>query len=245
MKASDRCAFAICGLLLLVPMASGLAASPVLLSSQREIQDAPANLARIHMPDLPLKDYPLLSRFTNISRVYFHPNRGDGANDEKLEALASLNFEHLIEVGLVKCPLVTDRGLLALSKIKSLQSLALHGTSVTDGGLETISAKMTLKVVGLAGCTNITVQGLLRLTESDTLEDIGISFDGRTQADVMRLIAAFRRVKTFTIVDPKGAVDDAAVQKAAKAKSVRIVLLAFGPLEAHQGITPRPWSRNR
>jgi len=87
------------------------------------------------------------------------------------------------------CPLVTDKGIESLSRIPTLERLGLRQMSITDAACETMVKKMHLRNVNMPGCTNVTVDGLLKLAQSETMESLGFSAGKMTQQDLIRLIS--------------------------------------------------------
>src|SRR5258706_9165854 len=110
----------------------GFGRHPEPLSHRKEILAAKSTLDSIDIWKLPLEDYPLLKKFAGVKRIWLSSREGTFVTDESLRALANLNFTNLLYINLNNCRLVTDNGIRALSKIKSLKELQLEGTAITD-----------------------------------------------------------------------------------------------------------------
>jgi hypothetical protein len=190
----------------------------------------------IAIPDLPIRDYPLLAKFQQLKSIQFYKEGRSGATDAKLEALAAVRLPELREIELIAARSVTDKGIQALSKIISLKSLSLEGTSITDRACEIIASKMHLGGINVANCSNITSYGLLSLATSDSLKEISFSAGQLTQADIVRLISAFKRITWCEIVDPLERFDKEALLKLGNEKGIQIVLKKTGALQDLSGV---------
>ncbi|MEQ8790271.1 MAG: hypothetical protein RIC55_28505 [Pirellulaceae bacterium] len=102
----------------------------------------------------------VLPRLEELRVVYLSST---GVSDRGLAHLAQL--EHLEEINLSQCKGVTDSGMNALRKSKSLTQLNLTGTRVGDAGLKTLAAMPQLKELYLHG-TLVTEQGVKQLRTS-------------------------------------------------------------------------------
>lgn len=216
---------------------------PEPLTSGRDIARASAETDNIFIAKLPIEDYPALVKFTKLKRVSFHTREGTGADDQKLLALSRVGFTNLFDVDLLHCPRVTDGGIGYLAQLPALRYLQLEGTSISDSGCGILAKKPSVTGVNVAYCTNVTTSGLIQLAHSPTLDELGFSFAGLTQADVLRIVSELGHAKWCEIVDPKGEIDDGVVKKTGAAKGVKIVLQAQGALPTLLGEQPRPWSR--
>lgn len=203
------------GLLLSIAcMSAGFGKYPTALSSSQDIRRAPSDVERIIIGLLPVKDYPLLSKFERLKDVDFYTLDGTGANDDKLRELSKLKLDNLEGISLLNCPAVTDEGIRHLSKIPSLKHIQLEGTSITDEALKIMASKMNLTGINVANCTNLTKQGLLIIAASETLVTFTFSVDTLTQEDVVRLISEFgKNVKWPAVVDREGKLDAAALKR--------------------------------
>jgi len=114
---------------------------------------------------------------------------------------------------------ITDRGIEALARIPTVHSLGLEGASITDAGLELIASRMQPHGVNVASCSNITINGLLKLVRTDTLKDIGFSADHLATADVVRLLESAQNLERLEITGPSAHLDKGAIYKAAGAKA--------------------------
>src|SRR5205085_8244326 len=111
------------------------------------------------------------------------------------------------DVILLNCPSVTDKGLIALTDISSIEFLQLEGTSITDTALEVLAEKLKLTAINVSNCSRVTIKGLLALVGSDRLEGIDFSVNDMSQSDVLELISRFKNVKDCFIIDPLGKMD--------------------------------------
>jgi hypothetical protein len=77
--------------------------------------------------------------------------------------------------------------------------------------------------VNLVGATNVTVSGLLKLAQSDSMMDIGFSAEKLTQDDLLQIIRAVRHITRISLVEPSdGQLDAPALQQAAQAKNIEL-----------------------
>ncbi|HAO80244.1 MAG TPA: hypothetical protein DCQ92_15005 [Verrucomicrobia subdivision 3 bacterium] len=185
----------------------------------------------IDVRDLPAKDFPYLAKFKKLRQISFYSPKGTGGTDEKLIALSIQTFTSLQNVDLLNCPLVTDEGIAALTNLPSIKGFQLEGTSITDAACETMATKMRLDGVNVANCTNITINGLMKLIQSETINEISFSSDNLTGDDVMRLIDAFKRINWCEIVDQKAKLDAKAVAEKAKQRGIKIFVRPDGALQ--------------
>jgi hypothetical protein len=81
----------------------------------------------------------------------------------------------------------------------------------------------------------------LELARSETLDELGFSFRGLTQDDVIRIIGELQHAKWCTIVDPDGELDADTLKRAGAERGIKIVLHAQGALRTFLGERPRPW----
>lgn len=173
--------------------------------------------------ELRIEDFPALSAIHALYTVYFE---GHGTTDEKLKALAQLQFTNLTAVVFTDCPLVTDKGIEYLSQIPTLEGLGLRQMSITDAACETMAAKMRLLDVNMPNCTNVTVNGLLKLARSETMESLSFSVGKMTQNDLMQIISTaapqLGRMDIDMDGSSEGRLDFPALRQAAKAKKIRL-----------------------
>ena len=199
--------------------------------TERDIQRARSNLDEIDIRNLALKDYPLLSKFTGVKRIRVSSIEGTSATDEKLKALGALNLTNIIDISLLNCQLVTDEGIRALAKIRSVKMLQLEGTAITDAALEIMASQMRLTGVNVANCSGVTAKGLKALTSSDTLQEFGFSADNVTQDEVMNLIASFKKVTWCSIVDLSNKLDSNALRIKGAERKIHVAVTPTGSLQ--------------
>ena len=169
------------------------------------------------------EDFPALARIHALSTVYFY---GQGATDEQLKALAQLRFTNLGCVVFTDCPRVTDQGIEYLSQIPTMERFGLRRMSITDAACETMAAKMHLLEVNMPDCTNVTVNGMLKMVRSESMESIGFSAGRMTQEDLFQIISTAGPQLGRMGIDMDGALegrlDFPALRQAAKAKKIRL-----------------------
>ncbi|MEC7839151.1 MAG: hypothetical protein VX777_03830, partial [Chlamydiota bacterium] len=99
--------------------------------------------------------------------------------------------EHLPELNqlLIRSAIITDAGLVHISKLTSLNSLDLSDCQqITDAGLEHLSKLTSLKSLDLLFCTVITGAGLEHLSKLLSLKSLGLSLNGSiTEAGLAHL----------------------------------------------------------
>ena len=204
---------------------------PEHLSNKKEIRVAKPALTSIDIRNLPLEDYPLLSKFTNLKNIYMTSWGNSFVTDEKLKALADIGFTNLTYIGLNNCQLVTDKGITALSKIQSLKELSLEGTAITDAACIQMASPMSLTMIVVANCDGITKMGLSALAKSASLQEISFSADKLTQDEVLALLDSFRNVTWCEIIDPKNKLDSNAIKAKGAEKKIHVTLRPTGALQ--------------
>jgi hypothetical protein len=175
--------------------ATGCGHYPSHLTSRLDIERTSRSETHVTVSGLSTEDFAALSKFQNLYEIDLE----GGGTDSQLEALARNGFSNLTEVVLTECPQVTDRGISALLRVSTLKGLGLRGTSVSDGGCRIIASQMKLSDVNLPNCPQVTAKGLLALAQSETIEVLGFSLDHLTQADLIQIINAARRVDQIEI----------------------------------------------
>jgi len=71
-------------------------------------------------------------------------------------------------------PQITDETLVTLGTLPSLESLALHNTAVTEGGLEHLRQSSTLEYLDLTWCEEIREEWRREFTSREELLEAGI-----------------------------------------------------------------------
>lgn len=208
---------------------------PRCLSSRQEVELAASNLEDIDIRNLPLEDYPRLTKFVRLKRLQLYSINGDSATDEKLEALAGIGFTNLVDINLLNGRLITDRGIRALATIASLQELQLEGTSITDDALRMLCAKPGFRGVNVANCRGVSLTGLKIICQCEHFDEVSFSADGLSQFDVRGLLEQMAgSVKWCGIVDRDLRLDETALQVLASKKDFRLVISAKGALQYMQ-----------
>jgi hypothetical protein len=99
-------------------------------------------------------------------------------------ALTSLRY-----IGLDCVPLITDDGLLELSKFSQLSTIKLsHDARITDEGLKNLSILTKLETLDLNSCTAITSEGLSHLSKVKTLQSLEIPRCAGVRDDGLRFL---------------------------------------------------------
>jgi len=209
--------------------------TPERLSTRRDIQKAKPGVEDIDIWNLPIQDYPLLAKFKSVKQIGLDCSEGTFATDEKLKALAALSLTNVTDIILTNCRLITDKGIRALSKIRSLKGLGLEGTSITDAALKTMASEMQLSGVNVANCDGLTMTGLRTLATSKTLKEISFSADKLTQDEVLEPINLFRNITWCGIVDPHNKLDVKTIKEKGVEKNIRIVVMKTGALQDTYG----------
>jgi hypothetical protein len=204
---------------------------PARLSTSRDIKGAKPDVESIDIEKLPIEDYPSLAKFTRVKNVMLDSQEGTFATDKNLKALAALDLTNLTGIVMVNCRLITDDGILALARIRSLKGLELEGTAITDAACEVMGAQMRLTGINVANCNGVTLKGLKALTTSSTLKDVVFSAEKLTQEEVLDLVASFKNVTRFEIVDPHLKLDAKAIKKMGTERGIVILVRNTGALQ--------------
>lgn len=208
---------------------------PARLSSAHDIKRAKRTADDIDIWKLPLKDFPLLAKFTKVESISFNCREGTFATDEKLKALAGLGLTNLAVITLLNCRLITDAGIEALSHINALTGLELEGTAITDKACQIIASQMGLTNINIANCPGVTLRGLKLLAASEKLNEISFSADKLTQDEVLSLIGSFKNVVWCQIVDPQLKLDEKLLKAKGGARNMLIVYSQTGALQDSYG----------
>jgi len=210
---------------------AGFLTAPLFHSSAAELKLPPEiiitseSTTHVHavISDLPVQKIPELTKIHALFTVYF---TGRGATDEKLKALTQLRFTNLACVVFTDCHLVTDRGIEHLAQIPTLDRLGLRQMSVTDAACDTMARRMRLTGVNMPGCTNVTVNGLLKMAQSETMESLGFSVGQMTQEDLLRLIRTagpkVNRMDIEMIPSAESRLAFPALREAGEAKGIKL-----------------------
>ncbi len=222
------------GILVLVAAACGT--YPAWLSTARQVRFARPGVEVIGVSCLPLRDFPLLAKFTRARGVIFDSRRGTFATDAKLKALASVGLTNVAWISMTNCRLITDAGIRALVRMPSLTGLGLEGTSITDAACTVMALQMRLTGVNVANCYRITLRGITDLTRSKTIRDISFSLGRIAPEQVLHLIGAATSITHWEIVDPQHRLDAMAIEAMAARKKTQVLVRATGALQDMYGI---------
>jgi hypothetical protein len=232
--------------------AAGCGKYPVSLRTRSDVSRASAATDDIWLL-LPVEDYTSLAKFRELKTVRFPVLNEPPCTDEKLAALAGLDVPNIRDVSFYS-NWVTDKGILSLARMPSLQGLSIHdapkvtdasleslaqltsleslvlaGSSITDVGCELLAARSRVKWVDVHNCPKVTLSGLLKLVGSSTIEHVSFSADHLTTADIVKLINASRQVKELYIHNPSGEFNAAAIERAAMVKSMQVLKVIRSP----------------
>jgi hypothetical protein len=210
---------------------------PERLSNKTDIWLASRSATDIDIWNLPIGDYPLLRKFTNVEDILLDSEEGTFATNEKLKALSELGFTNLGGISILNGRLITDDGIIALSGIHSLKGLALEGTAITDVSCEVMASRMHLAQLNVANCPGITPKGLQTLAASVSLQGFVFSADKLTQEEVLNLIASFKNVTSCGIVDPQSKLDVAIINAKCAERKIHVWIKTTGALQELYGIT--------
>jgi hypothetical protein len=228
---------AILALIAPILFAMGCRDYPERLSNKTDISRASSSAKAIDIWKLPIGDYPLLRKFTNVEDILLDSEEGTFATDEKLKALSKLGFTNLLGISIFNGRLITDDGISALSGIHSLHGLALEGTAITDVSCGLMASRMHLAQLNVANCQGITLNGLKTLAASVSLQGFEFSADKLTQEQVLNLIASFKNVTSCVIVDPDSKLDIATITAKCAEKKIHVAIKKTGALQEIYGIT--------
>ncbi len=176
--------------------------------------------------NLPVQKFPALAQIHALFTVYLD---GEEATDAKMKALAQLRFTNLACVVLTDCPLVSDKGIEYLSRIPTLKTLGLRQMSITDEACDTMVRAMRLTEVNMPNCANVTVSGLLKMAQSDTMESLGFSVDQMKQDELLRVIRTagpkMNRMDLEMLPSAESRLNFPALRKAGQAKGIKLYVV--------------------
>ena len=204
---------------------------PVPLSSKDEIRKANADTDDIIISKLPIEQYSLLLRFHRLKSVRMWSPTGQEITDTKLAALSMLNLTNVTDINLLNSRLVTDEGIRALSKIRSVKTLGLEGTALTDAGCEVMASQMRLTGANVANCPRVTAKGMKALGESETITGLTFSVENLTQAAIVDLLAAFKNVKSCHVVDTERKLDENAIKQEGLKRNIDAFVTPIGAMQ--------------
>ena len=220
----------ICPMFLFSASANG-AQYPKPLTSKSNIEAARQETDDIDIRNLPIEDYPLLSKFKNLKRINFWNLEGLGASDAKLAILSRLGFTNVTYININNCLEVTDEGIRALAKISSLKELTAEGIVITDAGCEVIVSEMRLTLLRIANCPKITLKGLKALSKSDSIAHLQFSAGNFSTEDVLELINSFSAIAWCEIIDPQSRLDADRINSFATSKKIKVSIYPKGALQ--------------
>lgn len=217
---------------MLTSMASPLLGAnyPVPICTRSDIERTLSDTLMISLRDgiLPLADYPLLKKFSRLKKLDFYATSADGADDQKLKAIADIGFTNLIDVSVLNSKSVTDAGVRELTRLPIIRLVQLEGTSVGDSGLMFLAKKSTVSGVNVIECDRVTVNGLTALVKAPNLKELGFSCENIDQADVKQLISEMPPKLFCQIVDSASKLEQKELKALAESKSIQIVFRKSG-----------------
>jgi len=200
------------------------------VSSVGELQKLTPATPLLNIAKLPTNAYPELRKFTNLLSLDFYATDGLGATDVKLHALANAGTGNVKGIVLLNCASVTDNGVEALARARSLQWLQLEGTSISDESLEVIASQMNLTGLNVAR-TKVTLNGVETLGKAASLRELTFSCQGEVSAKVCEVIHKCKQVKHIEIVDVSAQLDTNAVGQCARDVGVEVIVRNKGALQ--------------
>ena len=98
--------------------------------------------------------------------------------------------------------------------------------SISDAACVTMATKIRLHEVNMPRCTNVTVDGLLKMAQSKTIESLGFSVGKMSQADLIQIIKTagpkLNRMDIEMDSISEERLDSAALRQAAKARNITL-----------------------
>ena len=228
--------------LLLAIFVAGCVRTPPAPASRLGVAFTSRNNTHLVLDRLAVEDYPALKKFHRLREGQYWWRT---ATDEKLEALANVGLPNLRSVSLNGSSYITDRGLAALARIPSMDGLGLEGAAVTDAGAELIAQRIHPRSVNVVACTNVTMKGLLRLVDTETLKLMSVSAEPYSTSDFVRLLDSARNLEWFHISGravhlDRGAIEQAAARKArARGTKLQVVYTPRGSISMDMPLPSR------
>ena len=191
----------IAGVVLCAMLITGCGHSRTIVRSAFKVFWASSSEYLIEVRHLPVKDWPKLQKFTELSDLSISGNYDPKSLDMCLQALSRLNLPQLRIIRLECGP--TDDGLLALTNLSSIVGLDLFGKYITDSGVSKVSANLPLlSTISFSQCTSITMAGFLSLTNAITLREVLLDVEKLSQQEVERFIREVGQVTYWGIDRP-------------------------------------------
>jgi len=160
-----------------------------------------ANMKTLLLQDIH-KGTPLtyLARMRTLRVLYLY---SCSITDVMLAGLVSIPHLKTIDIsgGIGFDTGITDKGLEALSKITSLESVHLAGGRYTDKGLEYLSQLKNLKRLEIPNNRKFTDEGLKYLSQLPNLEELLLSGNNLTKSGILYL-AQMRSLKKLEFLSP-------------------------------------------
>jgi len=221
----------------LLPLAAaGCGHYPSPIFSKHDIFWTSSSEHQVVIGSLPLKDWPKLQKFSEITDIDVVGDVVPQFDDSYLKTLSQLKLPKLCNVLLAHCTNVTDRGLESLTNFPSISGFQLIGTSITDRGIQILATEFpNLSGINVQQCRSITPAGFMTLTNSTTIKDVGLSLDPLSQEQIENIISNVRNVTWWTIDDPLHRLNHATLQKLGE--SMKITIQVGGENRAVTSIT--------
>ena len=139
-----------------------------------------------------------LNGFESLESLRFYHNNGDGSRFDDSVAIALIGMESLKSIdGDVK---LTDKGVLALAKLPSLEALRLSGRGITDASMASVAAMRSLIDLNL-GHTTVTDQGFDAFNGADAIRRVQITGNRMTTrcVETLATMPNLKRVGLMTV----------------------------------------------
>lgn len=196
---------------------------PAPIRSARDINRTSSSENMVVLVRLPLADWPKLQKFAGLEHFSIAEEAAATITDNHIEALSRLKMPKLRQVSLAYCSNITDRSLLALTNLESIQGLHLVGTRITDTRMQALATDFpNLRGINVEECQLLTVNGFLGLTNSKTITSVSLSFDPFSQGQIETVFSTISNVIWWTISDPLHRLDLANLRQLGESRRTTI-----------------------
>jgi hypothetical protein len=204
-------------------VAAGCGHHAAAIYSKRDIFWTSSSEHQIVIGTLPLKDWPKLKKFPELTDIDVAGDVAQQIDDSHLKTLSQLELPKLRNVLLAHCTHVTDRGLESLTNFPSISGLQLIDTSITDKGMQILATEFPkLNGISVEQCHAITSAGFMTLTNSRTIKDVGLSLDPLSQEQIENIISTVTNVVWWTISDPQQRLDHVTLRQLGESRKITI-----------------------
>lgn len=113
--------------------------------------------------DAGLKQLANLKHLTYLNLCFPDKKSGGMISDKGMEAIARIDSLETLDL---RATQITDAGLASLQKLPRLKELLVNGTAISDQGLVHLHAIKSLRVVNVFNCKGVTPQGIAALKKA-------------------------------------------------------------------------------